>query len=553
MPRFNQRGRVTPQIGYHWYDQERFVYQDCSTGVCKIVLSDGTVEARHAANMVTGNPSASFWAAWLNRDEGAFDQDGRSFPLAGLGPMGPDGAYPIKVDYWSYGPWDVIERDGSRWRLTEGDADSIQLLGGRRAIWTEGGRLRSTPGLTIVGDPGAPLNWPRVTADGLLLYQHRPDGSLVLGGHVIGPPSAFYFYPDVLLLDGIYHVTWSPNQADTNAQTLVLTPAQLEALPLIGAEGPPPSPEVPRIGRALWCGWFVFGTASDVPSNCALPVTAPMLVRAKDGTVLAQYVASEGLGADLDLLALEAAIAAAKLKLPGVPTLCYWTPAAQQRRVPIGAEHVGVEAYRRLGEPLADFEARVRASVARCPRAWLIAQCYTSNASLDPDLAVLVPVYARIARDCQNVIGILAFSAGFRATGWGDHREAQPAWRALFAGITGTPHPAPVPPPVPPPAPKPTPPAPPPAPPPKENDPMIGYSAPVPGFLPGDLVDNGNGTVSVKKPNGRYLCVTPNGTIEERDSPGGAWESFRRGKSSLIAERDGDAAGPKVYVLGLAE
>lgn len=83
---------------------------------------------------------------------------------------------------------------------------------------------------------------------------------------------------------------------------------------------------------------------------------------------------------------------------------------------------------------------------------------------------------------------------------------------------------------------------------------MIAYSAPVPGFLPGELHDNGNGTVSVQKPNSKWLCVTPTGAVEERDTPGGAWESFRRGKnSSLIAERDGGAAGPVIYVLALAE
>ncbi len=82
---------------------------------------------------------------------------------------------------------------------------------------------------------------------------------------------------------------------------------------------------------------------------------------------------------------------------------------------------------------------------------------------------------------------------------------------------------------------------------------MIAYAPPVPGFLPGDLHDNGNGTVSVQKPNGQWLCVTPEGHVEERPTGGGAWESFRKGKTSLIAERDGGAVGSKVYVLPLAE
>lgn len=82
---------------------------------------------------------------------------------------------------------------------------------------------------------------------------------------------------------------------------------------------------------------------------------------------------------------------------------------------------------------------------------------------------------------------------------------------------------------------------------------MIAYAPPVPGFLPGEIHDNGNGTVSVQQPNGKWLCVTPEGQIEERDTPGGAWESFRKGKTALIAERDGGSRGPLVYVLPLAE
>lgn len=82
---------------------------------------------------------------------------------------------------------------------------------------------------------------------------------------------------------------------------------------------------------------------------------------------------------------------------------------------------------------------------------------------------------------------------------------------------------------------------------------MIAYAPPVPGFLAGTLVDNGNGTVSVQKPNGKFVACTPDGFLEERDTPGGVWESFRQGATSLIAERDGGDRGPLVYVLPLAQ
>jgi hypothetical protein len=90
---------------------------------------------------------------------------------------------------------------------------------------------------------------------------------------------------------------------------------------------------------------------------------------------------------------------------------------------------------------------------------------------------------------------------------------------------------------------------PPPPPPPPEDD-MVSYGLPVVGFNLGDLIDNGNGTVSVKKPNGAILCVNPDGGLEERDAPGGPWESFRVSKSgtSLLAVR-----GDRVYVLPLVD
>jgi hypothetical protein len=82
---------------------------------------------------------------------------------------------------------------------------------------------------------------------------------------------------------------------------------------------------------------------------------------------------------------------------------------------------------------------------------------------------------------------------------------------------------------------------------------MIAYAPPVPGFLAGSYHANADGTVSVLKPNGTYLCCTPDGTLEERPTPGGLWESFRQGRNCLIAERDGGDRGPLVYVLPVAE
>jgi hypothetical protein len=79
---------------------------------------------------------------------------------------------------------------------------------------------------------------------------------------------------------------------------------------------------------------------------------------------------------------------------------------------------------------------------------------------------------------------------------------------------------------------------------------MIAYAAPVPGFNLGKFEPHpaGNGLVIVRKLNGKLLCVTPDGDIEERDSPG-PWEGFRKGRTTLIAERDGG----RVFILPYVE
>jgi hypothetical protein len=52
-------------------------------------------------------------------------------------------------------------------------------------------------------------------------------------------------------------------------------------------------------------------------------------------------------------------------------------------------------------------------------------------------------------------------------------------------------------------------------------------------------IDNGNGTKSYRKTsNGKIFCVTDEGAIEERDAPGGPFESFHRTATVLVADRN---------------
>src|SRR5690606_17184619 len=141
-----------------------------------------------------------------------------------------------------------------------------------------------------------------------------------------------------------------------------------------------------------------------------------------------------------------------------------YVPRRAQHALPTSAAIQGIEAYIGTDETDAQFVARIRTAIAQSPRCVLIAQCYSSNHTLTPDLRRVPGLVARLARDHANVEGILVFSAGpWRATGWRDHPEVHGLWRQVFAGITGAPPiavrptPTPQPTPQPPPTPQPTP------------------------------------------------------------------------------------------------
>lgn len=69
----------------------------------------------------------------------------------------------------------------------------------------------------------------------------------------------------------------------------------------------------------------------------------------------------------------------------------------------------------------------------------------------------------------------------------------------------------------------------------------------------GTLVNNNNGTFSLRKTNGKIFCLTPHGIVEERDSPGGPWESFKKAPNALVFERELPDGSPVFYLRCYAE
>lgn len=70
---------------------------------------------------------------------------------------------------------------------------------------------------------------------------------------------------------------------------------------------------------------------------------------------------------------------------------------------------------------------------------------------------------------------------------------------------------------------------------------QIAYAPPLPGFLPAAEEPHpyGGGQVLLRKPNGKIVCVTPQGAVEERDNPGG-WEAFEPHGTYYLARREGN-------------
>lgn len=236
---------------------------------------------------------------------------------------------------------------------------------------------------------------------------------------------------------GVIECCWATGEGN-NGEVGPITRRQFIASDDLVEIPPPDVPPIAKIGRPLWLGFYTFGAPTiDTPGNCDMRVGGRMRVRTLDGRDVAVYAMAEP-DSDLDLL--EADIVKAKAEADGLDVIPYWTKPAQQVRVPRGSRSIGIEAYRRVDETEAQFEARLRGAVRRVERAWLIGQFYLSNGGNTTDLESVMRVLARVARDERNVVGILLFHGGpNRNDGWEKIPQARDAVRQLFAGITGTP------------------------------------------------------------------------------------------------------------------
>jgi hypothetical protein len=225
---------------------------------------------------------------------------------------------------------------------------------------------------------------------------------------------------------------------------------------------PTPVP-VPRIGRPLGVWWYEFATPPELPpGNGEIAVRRvegrrprPLIIGGETealaevpGNVILGYRSGSepqfpGEVVTVDIMEARARALADR----GFRPVMYWDARRWPRRpvLPNGSL-VEFMAYRGVDEPLASFEADLRAALDEMA-GWgyplvMTCQCYTTNAAMTRDLASLPPVYARLALGYPQIAALSVFSDYGRRIGpghggWPEHPEAHPAWQALADGITG--------------------------------------------------------------------------------------------------------------------
>lgn len=217
-----------------------------------------------------------------------------------------------------------------------------------------------------------------------------------------------------------------------------------------GLEGGPVAGFVPSIGKSCWLGWFEFtgplavppGTlAYTPPGNCSLWVNKSSLetgspITDASNVKFANWVQAPAGGTVDNIEALVATITDG-------PAVAYWDSRTWPRYPVLRpGDWLAIQAYCRVNEAPQDFEINMRAVIAAAPASnpiCLVCQCYTSNTDNTSGLIALVPVYARLARDFNNVTMLLVFSDQGRATGLVDHPEVLPYWTDLYRGIPTAP------------------------------------------------------------------------------------------------------------------
>lgn len=457
--------------GADWLTNRDIAYQHCGADGCYVALYDShTGQIRRAildehhpfyncgANAVFAG--GGVWAAWLNAPNnhgvyaGLYASNGLHLPAAGLVAVGPTGAIAYVPNRQNGLGVDVQELDGSTWRLTDGIAYDLQLIGRSQALWRNPDGTVATMGIphpqTLPGGvwfPKAVLindEWWLVYYSSTKGLVAHPFNSFV--GYPILPSGDAW--PDAVTLSDVpntIRVAWSITEGEAAGHirhkdiNIVVDP-RID----LGTSTSLPVDAVVSIGRDHALGFFC-GSPDDPADSWKTnidPRSLPgnMYMLRKDATLYTkQDVAFARYVQGGSVEEIEAQAAASPL-----PAVCYWDARTWPRWPVLPANaYLCVQAYWHVGESIEQFEFSIRGIVQdasnRGYNVCLVPQVYTSNSGNQSDLGSVCVVASRIARDYPRVAITLGFSGTGRQTGLWQHPEATPYWERYAAGLTGLP------------------------------------------------------------------------------------------------------------------
>jgi hypothetical protein len=377
---------------------------------------------------------------------------------AGFGDVAADGTIAYKTIYQSDRGITIIRPDGSETNGTELDCNGqplsqsvpidLRALPGGKAYWRGGayGRLALQPYfrdamnlvlITIAGE-----EWLVYWSNALPGLVAQPDGASE--GYILEQEGKGYNHVG---LGGSEYgtVAWSYTAGEGPGDIVKLQISRAGVKIIKDVYDPPrPAPqwqsfELPLVyvGRPVWLGWFEFDQISRGPGNASLLVRNihgqqydPIVVTDESlpnvtGDIIAKFI-SGGSVEGIEKAAAES----------WIRPMAYWDQRHWPRWPKLPADSwLGIQAYCRADESPGAFQAdmtRVLSSAPAQPLC-LVCQQYTSNASLTKDLAGIIPVFLRLARDFKNVVALMVFSGYGRATGLIDHQELLTTWEDIAA------------------------------------------------------------------------------------------------------------------------
>ena len=391
---------------------------------------------------------------------------------AGMGDVAFDGTIAFKSIYQSYDGVTIIPPGASRpahvnwpseipsdW-ISIPDARNpydLQALPGGKAVWRGGafGRAPLRPfyadamnmRIATTADGTAWLCYWTNARSGLIL---QPDGASE--GYVLETRGVAYSH-DLVAINNDLFVASSWTQGEGPGDIVKLRANRQSVTYLIDVDPQRVVPTwepfeapivIPPITRPVWLGWFQFTNTPVPPTNCVLAVrridaaSYPVIVTSETEGLPGPYVGYYVSGGAVEEVERQAQIVYQRGYVP----YAYWDQRRWPRypQLPPGSV-LCQQAYCGAAETPVAFEADLRRLLSTLPPGpvALVAQQYTSNASLTTNLRALIPVFTRLVRDFPQIVALLPFSGYGRATGYGDHPEVHDDWLQLHAAMPGPP------------------------------------------------------------------------------------------------------------------